>query len=131
MKKIIKKITLITILTGVLALGFLGLVFYNVKDMLFGAPLTVNALADGSTVNSNYVPITGNALHAAQITIDGRPIGIDRQGNFTDGVILAAGYNIVEIAETDQFGKTKDRTYHWVSTPSPTVADNSTSPYQR
>jgi uncharacterized protein YfaP (DUF2135 family) len=77
------------------------------------------------------LPITGNAAHAAQITINGRPIGTDRQGNFTDGVILSPGYNIVEVAETDQFGKEKTKTYHWVASPSPTVADNSASPYQR
>ncbi|GEM_PF-912198 len=131
MKKIIKRITLLTILTGVLVTGFLGLVLYNVKDMLFGTPLVVNAMTDGSNIDGTFVPITGSAVHAAHITINGRPIGIDRQGNFADGVILSPGYNIVEVAETDQFGKEKTKTYHWVASASPTVADNSASPYQR
>ena len=131
MKKIIKKITLITILTGALVLGFLGLVLYNMKDLLFGTPLVVNAVADGSTINDAYVPITGSAVHATQITINGRPIGTDAKGDFSDGVILSPGYNIVEVAETDQFGKEKTKTYHWVDSPAPAVADNDASPYQR
>ncbi len=131
MRKIIGKLTLITILTGVLVAGFLGLVLYNIKDMLFGTPLTVNAVADGSTVDGTYLPITGSAKHATAITVNGRSIGVDRQGQFSDGVILSPGYNIVEVAERDQFGKQKTDTLHVVAIPSATVADNSASPYQR
>jgi hypothetical protein len=65
------------------------------------------------------------------MTINGRIISIDRQGNFSDGVILSPGYNIVEVAQKDQFGKEKKQTYHWVASPSLTVAQNDTSPYQR
>jgi len=131
MRKIINKLTLITLLAGTLAACFLGLVAYNIKDMVFGTPLTVSAAADGSTIDASYIAITGSAKHATQISINGRIIGVDREGNFSDGVILSPGYNIVEVAERNQFGKEKSISYHWVSVPSSTVADNSTSPYQR
>lgn len=131
MRKIIGNLTLVTILLGTLVAGFVGLVLYNIKDMLFGAPFTVVTAADGSTVDSSYLPITGIAKHAKQITINGRPISIDRQGNFSDGVILSQGYNIVEVAERDQFGKEKKETRHIVASSAPTVAQNDTSPYQR
>lgn len=131
MRKIIGKLTLVTLLLGTLVAGFLGLVLYNIKDMLFGTPFTVNTVADGATVDTSYVAITGTAKHAKQITINGRPISIDRQGNFSDGVILSQGYNIVEVKEKDQFGKEKKEAYHWVASTSPTVAQNDTSPYQR
>jgi hypothetical protein len=131
MKKIISKVTLATILIGVLVIGFLGLITYNVKDMVFGAPLTVHAAADGSTIDGTYAPITGNAQHAGSITINDRPIGVDRNGNFNDGVILSPGYNIVKVTETDQFGKEKIETFHWVAIPAVSVAQNDVSPYQR
>lgn len=131
MKKIIGKLTLATVLIGTLVVGFLGLVVYNVKDMVFGTPLVVHAAADGSTVSDTYLPITGSAKHAQSITINGLAIGVDRQGNFNDGVILSPGYNIVEVRETDRFGKTKTDTLHLVSAPSVSVAQNGISPYQR
>jgi hypothetical protein len=131
MRKIISKLTLVTILLGTLVAGFLGLIVYNMKDMVFGANFTVIAAADGSTVDSTYIPITGTAKHAKQMTINGRIVSIDRQGNFSDGVILSPGYNIVEVAQRDQFGKEKKQVYHWVASPSATVAQNDTSPYQR
>lgn len=131
MRKIIGKLTLATILLGTLVAGFLGLIVYNVKDMVFGTPFTVKAAADGSTVDSTFIPITGTTKHAQQISINGRIIGVDRQGNFSDGVILSPGYNIVEVAETDRFGKRKTVAYHWVVSPSVSVAQNDVSPYQR
>jgi hypothetical protein len=131
MRKIIGKLTLVTILIGALVAGFLGLVVYNVKDMLFGTQFTVNAAQDGSTVTESFVPISGSAQHAKQISINGRIVGVDRQGNFSDGVILSPGYNIVEVEETNQFGRQKKETYHWVATPSPSVAQNTVTPYQR
>ncbi len=131
MKKIIGKLTLVTILVGVLVAGFLGLVIYNVKDMVFGTPFTVHTSADGSTIPDSYVPISGTAAHAKQISINGRTVGIDPQGNFSDGVILSPGYNIVEVDEINQFGREKKDIYHWVATPSPSVAQNDVTPYQR
>jgi hypothetical protein len=131
MKKIIGRVTLATILIGTLTAAFFGLVIYNIKDMIFGAPLTVHTIADGSTVSNPYVAITGSSKHAQSITINGRPIGVNDQGQFADGVILSPGYNIVEVAETDQFGKTKEYSYHWVDAPSVSVAQNDSTPYQR
>jgi hypothetical protein len=131
MRKIIGKLTLATILIGILVVGFLGLIAYNVKDMVFGAPLIVHTTADGATVNNSYVAISGYAKHAQSVTINGLVIGVDKQGNFSDGVILSPGYNIVEVAETDRFGKRKDFSYHWVEAPAVSVAQNNVTPYQR
>ncbi len=131
MRKIIGKLTLITILTSCLVIGFFGLIAFNIKDMLFGSPLKIKMVADGTTVDTTYLPISGTAKNARQISINGRIVSIDRGGNFNDGVILSPGYNIVEVAERDQFGKEKKEAIRVVSVPPPTVAQNTTSPYQR
>ena len=131
MRKIIGKLTLATILISTLGACFLGLVLYNIKDVLFGTPLTVNTIADGSTVTNAFLPITGSAVHADQISINGRELGVDQQGDFTDGVILSPGYNIVEVTATDRFGREKVKTDHVVYAPSVAVAQNDVSPYQR
>lgn len=131
MRKIIGKLTLATILIGTLVVGFFGLVLYNVKDMLFGAPFSVHTVTDGSTVTDRFLPITGKAKKAQSITINGNPVGINKNGEFSDGVLLASGYNIIEVAETDRFGKEKVRTIHIVASPSVSVAQNDVTPYQR
>lgn len=105
-------------------MAFLGLVTYNMRDVLFGAPLKVQTTADGATLSGTFMPISGKALHAKMLSINGREVAVDRLGNFNDGILLSPGYNIVEVALKDKFGKEKRTTYHWVVQPATTVATN-------
>lgn len=109
-----KKITIVAALTGLAVILVLGFVFGNIRDVIFGAPLSIHTVSDGTTLSNGFLPISGNAQHARTVSINGRPITIDRSGDFTDGVLLSPGYNVVEVALRDQFGKEKVRTYHLV-----------------
>lgn len=112
-----KKYLIIAIIISVV-----GLIGYNVRDAVFGTPLEVVAAKNGSKLTDNFVPLTGVARQAKELLINGRSIDLDRNGNFNDAIILSTGYNIVEIALKDRFGKTETKTYHWVVEPSPTIA---------
>jgi hypothetical protein len=96
-------------------LGLFGFIGYNVKDIVIGAPLSVRMVKDGATVADPYLPITGNARHAQQVHINGRQVPIDQEGNFSDGVILSPGYNIVTITQKDRFGNQKEKVVHLVA----------------
>ena len=132
MKKAVKNtihtISLAACGAGILFAGFVTLVAYNMRDIVFGTPLTIHTIADGTTVSDAFVPIAGSASHAKAVRINGRQVAIDRSGNFTDGILLSPGYNVVEVALQDKFGKEKRTTYHWVVQPTATVATTN-SPY--
>jgi len=98
------------------------LIVYNMRDIIFGTPLSINASIDGSTVPSLVFPLSGNAGHAKELLINGRPVQIDRNGAFADEILLSEGYNIVEVARIDRFGKEKTRTFHLLSAPTTAVA---------
>jgi hypothetical protein len=100
----------------------LGFAAFNMRDILFGCTLTVDGITDGATVASLVFPINGSAPHAKRITVDGRSIAIDREGNFSENILLSPGYNIVEVALEDRFGKEKTKTFHLYADPSPAVA---------
>lgn len=118
-----KKLHLKNILLGVLMILVIGLVGYNLRDILFGPPLTITIASDGATIEDTYLPISGITKHARELLINGRPVTFDRLGNFADGVLLSTGYNIIEVALKDQFGTTKVKRYHVVVlSPGPTVA---------
>jgi hypothetical protein len=108
----------------------IGLVCYNMKDMIFGSPLVITTARDGATVGSPFLPITGTARHARELSINGRPITVDRAGSFNDEVLLSPGYNIVEVALKDQFGNQKVKTYQIVVTVPEAVATTRNTPYQ-
>jgi hypothetical protein len=129
-KSMKRYVTLKVGLLSCIGIMVLGLVAYNVKDLVFGTPLTVATTTDGATLASPFLPITGVARHARELLINGRSVAVDRDGNFTDEVVLSPGYNIVEVAFKDQFGKQKIKTYQVVVTPPAAVATTTSSTYQ-
>ncbi|HVY36224.1 MAG TPA: hypothetical protein VG982_03050 [Candidatus Paceibacterota bacterium] len=102
------------LLLGVIACAAIALVFTNMKDAIFGTPFSVNTAKDGATVQAAFLPVSGNAGRARDVFINGRPVALDREGNFADAVLLSPGYNTVAVSLRDQFGKEKTRLYHLV-----------------
>lgn len=107
-----------------------SVVFYNTKDLFLGAPLSINTVPDGATVTDSFLPISGSAKHYSSVEINGRAIGLDKNGKFADGVVLSPGYNVVEINEKDRFGKEKRKMFHLVAQPSSSVATSMNVHYQ-
>ena len=48
--------------------------------------------------------ITGIAKRVNSLTLNGKPIVIDQQGNFSQDILLFKGYNIEQIRAIDKFG---------------------------
>lgn len=113
-----------------LSLFIVGLIFYNTKDLILGAPLSVHTAVDGATISDSFLPISGNAKHASTLEINGRVIALNKDGSFSDGALLSPGYNIVEITMSDRFGKEKRKVFHLVAEPSKTVAQAINVHYQ-
>ena len=113
-KRMIQRNTVALTLLGGLLLVFIG---YNTRDVIIGAPLSVKVVKSGSTVAASYLPIEGNARHAKELHINGRQVSIDTEGNFSDGIVLSPGYNIVTISQKDRFGNEKEKIMKVVATP--------------
>ncbi len=109
-----KPLTLKSALFVLLGISVLSLVGFNMRDRIWGAPLSIDTAKNGATITSPFLPITGVARHARELLINGRPITLTRDGSFNDTVLLSPGYNIVEVALRDQFGNQKVKTYHVV-----------------
>lgn len=107
-----------------------GLIFYNTKDLIIGAPLFVHTANDGTTVSNSFLPISGKAHHARAVQINGRIVALDKDGFFSDGALLSPGYNIVEVTTLDRFGKEKRKVFHLVAEPSSPVATTQGIHYQ-
>jgi uncharacterized protein YfaP (DUF2135 family) len=59
----------------------------------------------------DIIKITGNAKNAIKLTINGREIYIDQQGNFSEDFAPLKGYNILSIQARDKFGKVDEKNY--------------------
>lgn len=110
-KKILK-------ITG-LSIFFLFIIifaFFGSKDLIFGVKIknvNINGLPAqaGTKVVDSVLKVNGNAKNAVNLTLNGREISIDQQGNFDETIVLLSGYNVIEIIAKDKFGNVDEKNY--------------------
>ena len=85
--------------------------FFTSKDLLFGVKVVDVNIVDGAKMTENVLEVKGNAKNAINLTLNGREISIDKEGNFNETIILLPGYNIVNIKAKDKFGNVDEKNY--------------------
>ncbi|MEK7581954.1 MAG: hypothetical protein AAB488_01335 [Patescibacteria group bacterium] len=91
-----------------LALIIVLYAFDKTKNLIMGPKITVETPLNGAIVLDATLPIEGIAKNISKISINGRQILIDQSGIFRDQLVVTEGYNIISVAGTDRFGKTKE-----------------------
>ena len=126
MNKDAKKILKITLLS-IFFLFIIIFVFFNSRNLIFGvkiknvnignpeALLVENSISKASgKATSSIQKITGQAKNGVKISLDGRDISVDQQGNFDETIALSLGYNVVEIIAQDKFGNVDKKNYQLI-----------------
>ena len=72
-----------------------------------GPKISIDAPSNGEVVRNSYLEVRGQAFNVASLSLNGRPVYTDEAGNFKEGLLLSAGYNIIELIATDKFGRMK------------------------
>lgn len=93
--------------------------FFRSHDLIFGVKLknikiNGSAVADGIKMPENISKITGNAQNAINLTLNGREISIDQDGDFNETIVLLSGYNMINIRAQDKFGNVDEKTYQLI-----------------
>jgi hypothetical protein len=110
MSKDIKKIVKVSSLS-IFFIFIIIYAFFISKDLIFGVKIRNVNIQDGTTISENVIKITGNAKNAVKLTLNGREISIDQDGNFNETISLLLGYNIVTIKAEDKFGYIDEENY--------------------
>ena len=96
------------VLTTLLIVGFIGSIFYYAyyqsRGIISGPQIHVVSPENGTTVTDPLLHINGTTQRAKALTLDGREIFIDLEGKFGEELLLAPGYNIIELAARDADG---------------------------
>jgi len=94
----------------ILVTGFAIYGLYKSKDFLRGPKISIESPSNGQTVSNSYLEIRGAAKNVSLLYLNGRQIFTDRNGLFKENLLLARGYNIIEVSAQDKFGrKIKER----------------------
>ncbi len=98
---------------GIILVIALGLIFYasfQVRNLALGPEISITAPENGAVSSTTEITIIGIAKNVVFMTLDGRQIFTDENGNFSEDIILSKGYNIVTIYGRDKFGKETTKT---------------------
>ncbi|HEY4512575.1 hypothetical protein A2818_00465 [Candidatus Nomurabacteria bacterium RIFCSPHIGHO2_01_FULL_40_12] len=85
--------------------------FFRSHDLIFGVKIKNVNIIDGTKVTNSVMQVTGNAKNAINLTLNGREISIDENGNFSETIALLSGYNIINIKAQDKFGYIDEKNY--------------------
>ena len=110
MRQDAKKIARIISLS-ILFLFIIVYAFFTSKDLIFGVKIKNVNIVDGAKVTESVLEITGNAKNAITLTLNGREISVNQQGDFDETISLLSGYNIINIKAQDKFGKIDEKNY--------------------
>lgn len=95
------KVTALTILFLTIAI-YAGL---KLKNIILGPQIVLSSPISGSTYRTPLVTINGQAKRIAKIYFNDRKIFTDKNGVFSESLLLAKGYNILELKAEDSFGR--------------------------
>ncbi len=96
---------------GILSCAFLfiliGVFTYMKMDFIFRG-VKITASINKSEV-SPLVKVLGKAKNATYISLNGREIFIDKDGNFTENIALLPGLSVITLSAEDKFGHVDEK----------------------
>ena len=70
-----------------------------------GPGIEINEPADGSSVFSPTISIKGKATRINDLSLNGKMISVDQEGNFSETIVVFPGLNTISLSASDQFGR--------------------------
>ncbi len=83
---------------------------WRAYPLLVGPHINIITPQDGDTVASTTFQISGQVSRVKIIEIQGRPIPIDKEGNFTEVLVAQYPYTVIVINAVDFYDKTITKT---------------------
>lgn len=90
---------------GLFVLLIIGYSIYQAQDFWAGPEVEISTPADGAVTTKPLIHISGSTKRISFLSLNGRQIFTDRNGKFSEALLLAPGYNIITLAADDSFGR--------------------------
>lgn len=93
---------------------FMIILFFSYEKMCFvWKGVEISATIEPK-INSSLTLVKGNASKATLITLNGREIFIDKDGNFSEEIVVLPGFYVITLRAKDKFGKTAEKKFEVV-----------------
>jgi hypothetical protein len=95
-------IVLVSLLLGLFAIGYVA---NQIRSVLAPPFLELTEPGGDITVQGNSVVLAGQAEVGADVTINDQIVLTDRNGQFTESLILSPGVNVIEVRARNKFNR--------------------------
>ena len=93
--------------------GFFAIIvlyaLFQARVVILGPSLKVYTPANGATLPSPVVTVSGNATDIAFISLNDRPIYVDEKGNWSEKLIAPEGLSIMTVRARDRLGRSTEK----------------------
>lgn len=98
----------VSLVAGIVIL-ILAYGLFQARNLISGPEIVISTPENGESVNDPLVVVSGIATNINSITLNDRQIFIDKQGNFSEKLLVPEGYTIIKVAAQDKFGRSIER----------------------
>lgn len=91
----------------VLSLGYIA---FEGRNILSGPSLVITSPTKGFVSTDGFVTVSGHAVRVTGTWLNGKPLVRDKNGTFSETLVLPPGGSILTIRANDQFGRKLTRT---------------------
>lgn len=87
---------------------FSGIFIYGIDrswNLIIGPSIEITSPKNGETLSDPLVTIEGTAKNISFLSLNGRQIFVDKDGNLKEQLLLSPGYNVVTLSGRDRFGR--------------------------
>lgn len=86
-------------------IGVIGYATYQARALASGPVLIVESPLNGTLLTQSLTIVQGYTKNVSAISLNDRPIFINEEGRFSEHLLLAPGYNVIQIAAQDKFNR--------------------------
>lgn len=108
------RLTRIILIVFFLTLGAYAV--YEIQGLLSGPVIEIDGRV--MEVSEQFITIEGKAERIASLSMNGKTIPVTEDGSFSEGYVLAEGYNRIVLEARDRYGNTTEREIEIVYSPS-------------
>jgi len=96
-------IKLFVIIISILLLVSYGI--FNARNLIMGPVVDIFSPAKDMETEDNVIDVRGQVKNVAFLSLNEKPIFVDKEGLFDEKLLLSPGSNIIEIKARDRFKK--------------------------
>lgn len=97
----------LTVFSVVIVLGYS---YFVLDDFIRGPRIIVETPKNTLATTSPRILVSGHAIHINSLSLNGGSIPFDLEGNFSESLLLAPGYNIMKLTATDRYERIVEKT---------------------